>query len=179
MGRIRRITDIPLAERDRPAIGQSGKIDICALRRDVDQIWAEAAHYETTDEELFLSDDLKAMADDVQSARVAEDPWLPPLRDKLGGLFGKVKTEDVMAIIRKPVERQSRADARRLTDVMKALGWSREKQRFGGDTPVWCFVRRQSDAPAGEKLIQITVSVSSAGPGEPPIVRVTCGDERF
>src|SRR5579883_388857 len=52
-----------------------GQIDIAALRRDRDQLWAEAAHFEALGEALELPKHLYDEATAAQLAREEEDEW--------------------------------------------------------------------------------------------------------
>jgi hypothetical protein len=63
-----------------------GRIDIDALRRDRDQLWAEAIfRYRRGDPWWLETEALERLAEAEQQARiVAVDPWLPAIRDWLG-----------------------------------------------------------------------------------------------
>ena len=54
---------------------KTGTIDIEALRRDRDQLWAEAAEVEAKGESLVLPKDLWGDASDAQEERRQHDPW--------------------------------------------------------------------------------------------------------
>jgi predicted P-loop ATPase len=62
-----------------------GRIDIDALRRDRDQLWAEAVvRYRRGDPWWLETEALERLAEAEQQARIAVDPWLPSIRDWLG-----------------------------------------------------------------------------------------------
>ncbi len=149
---------------------RTGKIDLAALERDIDQLWAEAAERERRGEKLDLPEELWADAAQAQSARVTDDPWQAKLEDVLGDICGKVRTPDLLKIIGKPVERQFHSDARRIGDAMRKLGWTYEKQRFGG-APVWCWTRRP-EGDDGAPLEAIEVLITPNEPGVPPDIYV-------
>ena len=52
-----------------------GKIDLDALRRDRDQLWAEASVVEATGEELTIDRKLRDEASVLADSRLADDPW--------------------------------------------------------------------------------------------------------
>lgn len=52
-----------------------GAFDLVALRRDREQIWAEAAYREAQGESHFLEEDLWAVAAAEQEERRSDDPW--------------------------------------------------------------------------------------------------------
>jgi predicted P-loop ATPase len=56
-----------------------GRIDIAALKRDRDQIWAEAVRREAEGHSLVLAEELRPDAAAVQESRREHDPWTEPL----------------------------------------------------------------------------------------------------
>ena len=60
-----------------------GVIDIEALERDRDQLWAEAAMMESRGDSIRLDPSLYAAAKAEQDARLADDPWVGILADYL------------------------------------------------------------------------------------------------
>jgi predicted P-loop ATPase len=65
-------------------------IDLDALTRDRDQIFAEAAHYEAKGESLIIPQELWPAAAAAQEARLMKDPW----EDKLSGVQGEIVKGD-------------------------------------------------------------------------------------
>lgn len=60
---------------------KTGEIGLEALRRDRDQLWAEAAFIEAGGASLTLDESLWEAAREQQAARMEEDPWLEILRN--------------------------------------------------------------------------------------------------
>ena len=58
---------------------KTGTIDLEALRRDRDQLWAEAAVREARGEEITLPQELWEAAAVEQEERLEDDPWLEKL----------------------------------------------------------------------------------------------------
>jgi predicted P-loop ATPase len=54
---------------------ESGKIDLEGLKRDRDQLWAEASAAEATGEPLVLEKELDATAAELATSRLETDPW--------------------------------------------------------------------------------------------------------
>jgi predicted P-loop ATPase len=118
--------------------------DIEALKRDRDQIWAEAAAREAQDEGIRLDPTLWPLAAEEQDARRLEEPWVDILRQYLGDKQGKLKTEDAWKIIGVPVAQRTQAHNERLGEAMRELGWKRAKKRFGCN-PEWAYVKGESN----------------------------------
>jgi hypothetical protein len=111
------------------------------LRRDGDQLWAEAARAEGTGEALTIGDELYEAAAIQQGLRCRQDGWLELLEDVRGT---RVETPDG------PIERVASKTvlthnlglsgaqlkdfhSKRLGRVMRQLGWQGpEKMRAGG-----------------------------------------------
>jgi putative DNA primase/helicase len=56
-------------------VAVSDTIDLEAIERDRDQLWAEAAHYEAKGESLIIPQELWGVAAVAQDARMLRDPW--------------------------------------------------------------------------------------------------------
>ncbi len=112
------------------------EFDLDALRKDRDQIWAEAAHREAAGESIRLRPELYSVAGEEQEQRRAVDPWENRLDDALGGkgdagrLNGKIAAEDVWRLVGK-VDAAQRAvnDNARLAQSIRAIGFDRPKGR--------------------------------------------------
>lgn len=116
--------------------------NIEALRRDRDQLWAEAATREAEGAAIRLDPALWAEAAAEQDARRVEDPYFERLHGVLGDeLAGKLRAEDAWRIVGKPAGMRNQDDNERLGDVMRRLGFDRTKRRFGLPNPEWCYVR--------------------------------------
>jgi predicted P-loop ATPase len=109
-----------------------GEIDIDALARDRDQLWAEAAHYEKQGEPLELPRQLWADAAASQAKRTVVDPWFDLLHDALGDRRRHVAINDLWRFLRIEAGRQNPPTARRLNDVMTQLGFERTRRRRNG-----------------------------------------------
>lgn len=117
-----------------------GEIDLDALVRDRDQLWAEAATAEASGESIELPRRLWAAAAGVQAAHHEEDPWVDAISGVLGDMVGKVRSTDIWNILGIVVGRQTQADNRRLGSAMRHLGWTSAQLRFYG-LKCSCYVK--------------------------------------
>ena len=114
-----------------------GEIDIKALKRDRDQLLAEAVELEKTGISIVLARDLWSVAAVEQEQRREVDPWEDVLRNCKGSFAAgeyRVLTEDLLTIeLAIPKERQTFQHTKRVGDCMRLLGWRGPKQiRVGG-----------------------------------------------
>jgi predicted P-loop ATPase len=140
-----------------------GPFDLDALARDRDQLWAEAAQLEAQGESIRLPKELWAYASAEQKDRAVEDPWLHALGALLGEMKGKIRAEDVWALLgmEDPKTRYQSHNSR-LGEAMRALGWERKQFRFGG-AKEWAYwkgeqLRRLYVHRIGDKAHEWTVS---------------------
>ena len=110
---------------------KTGAIDLDGLRRDRDQLWAEAAHLEKMGESIVLPESLWLAAMTEQEARLEDDPWLDTLSrvggQKVGNHMRISSTELMTSILGIPVERQQQYQTKRLAGIMRKLGWDGPK----------------------------------------------------
>jgi predicted P-loop ATPase len=112
-------------------------IDIEALRRDRDQLWAEAAAQEPNTI-IGLRRDLWTAASAEQDAREEADPWDDKLAQIVGTIEGddeRVSTADVFeTVLGVHVSKQRDVDFKRLGRCMRRLKWTGPKMlRIGGN----------------------------------------------
>jgi predicted P-loop ATPase len=122
----------------------SDEIDLASLERDRDQIWAEAVHRHRAGESLLLPRHLWDFARAEQEKRVAEHPWVVSLEDAFQDgdkpMLGKVRVEDVWALLGKREAPKSNYEMTDLGEAMRKLGWEHTRLRFG-DKRAYCYVR--------------------------------------
>jgi len=116
-----------------------GAIDVAGMRRDRDQLWAEAVHAEAKGESLLLPAHLWGDAAVLQNERTQEDPWLDTIRlsltkasdaddaDEL--MSGRVAIEDLWAYLNLKNDRQDAYAAGRINEVMTKLGYRKARMR--------------------------------------------------
>jgi predicted P-loop ATPase len=109
-----------------------GEIDVAAIRRDRDQLWAEAAIRETEGMSIRLAPELWPVAGGEQEDRRIEDPMFERLEKHLAGQEGKIPASRAWDITGVPPGQRQQEDNARLGDAMKKLGYRRDTMRFGG-----------------------------------------------
>jgi predicted P-loop ATPase len=111
------------------------QIDLEALERDRDQLWAEAAYGEAKGEELTIPAGLHEAARIQQEMRRVHDPWMDTLERIKGervetpeGPVMRVSSADVLArdLSLEKREQTPRAAAR-VAGIMRQLGWDGPK----------------------------------------------------
>lgn len=111
------------------------RFDLALLRRDRDQLWAEAAAREADGESIRLPEKLWAAAGEQQEGREIGDPFYEILSERLEGWEGKIRGCDVWGAVglgdgsRPP----SQDENMRLNAAMQKLGWRRPKSKLRFD----------------------------------------------
>jgi predicted P-loop ATPase len=124
---------------------KTGTINIEALRRDRDQLWAEAAIAESKGETLVLPQDQWGNASTAQDERRLQDPWDDVLAGVSGRIYVNEETGDdeerlpsdelLKVYLEVQPAKAQLADTLRLKRAMRRLGWSGPKKlRFGETT---------------------------------------------
>ena len=112
------------------------KIDIDAIVRDRDQLWAEAAHYEAQGEKIYVQNaDMRQMLRDAQEQREESDVWEGPVQDWIelrmteGSKLPKQAPLHTIALEALNIEkgRINMAEAKRLANVLRKLDWEDAK----------------------------------------------------
>jgi len=108
------------------------QIDLEALARDRDQLWAEAAYYEAQGESIVLPQELWKEAETVQAARKLVDPQEDHLKELVSEVCGVIPQDELFAALGVGGERVSSRSYRHqdiVKRVMSDLGWTRTRRR--------------------------------------------------
>lgn len=98
-----------------------------------EQIWAEAAAREASGESLWLDDaDTRSAAAKAQEERMAEDAWVEPIRDWLGGREEVTMAEILTSALSLTKDRQDKRAQMRVATILQCDGWHRHLARRGG-----------------------------------------------
>jgi len=117
---------------------KTGQINLGALALDRDQLWAEAAHREALGESITLPPELWGAAAAEQVERLEDDPWL----EKLASIRGRAFDDEVRAFTHEllgitlniELDRQNNGHTKRLSGLMRSLGWEPGKFKMSGKT---------------------------------------------
>lgn len=114
------------------------RIDVDALALSRDQLWAETVAAYRAKEIWWLEDERAAREE--QADRMQGDAWDGPVADYLADVSREsgpllrerpyVMLPDVMKALQIPVERQGQAESRRVTSILKRMGWLRRRVRI-------------------------------------------------
>jgi hypothetical protein len=129
------------------------QFDLEALRRDRDQLWAEAAHYEALGESIRLDPALYGDATNEQSDREADDPMMVEISESIGMLKGKIFMRDLWALLNIEPGKATQDQNARLGAAMHKLGWERVRRRREG-AQEYAYTRGGTEA-----AIEVTVIV--------------------
>jgi hypothetical protein len=122
-------------------------IDIEALKRDRDQLWAEAAQQEKEGASVVLKRELWGRARTEQEAREESDPWLDKLVNATGtkdydrGEELIASTDLLSIVLEMHISRQRDTDYKKLGRCMRRLGWDGPKKVMISDQPVKGYTR--------------------------------------
>jgi hypothetical protein len=109
---------------------RAGKIDLKALKRDRDQLWAEAYQRAKAGEPAVLPETMWELARAAQDARVEIDPIKEQLTELLDGVTGRVLKEDLWIAQGRPLAaNRTQKEKNQLTAAMRELGWAAEQQK--------------------------------------------------
>jgi hypothetical protein len=112
-----------------------GTIDVEAIRRDRDQLWAEATTRYHRGETWWLEGDQERLAQEEQDGRRERDPWEAMIASRLAS-YGDlpITIEHVCRFILDiPFERQNTAINKRVASCLKHAGYKKERKRQGAD----------------------------------------------
>jgi len=114
-----------------------GKIDLTAIKRDRDQMFAEAMVAFGRGEAWHLSPAEETLEE--QASRQVEEVWLPRVLDWLTGRWGEITTGEVLAdALKIEPARQDRAAQMRAATCLRAAGWtSHVVKKTGQSCRVW------------------------------------------
>lgn len=110
-------------------------IDLAALARDRDQLWAEAATYDAAGASIMLPEQLWSAVGQAQAERLEEDPWeiilneirTPTYINGNGKNEYRISSQEVFAHLNIPTERLHSGIAKRISYIMSRGGWEGPK----------------------------------------------------
>ncbi|WP_052699359.1 virulence-associated E family protein [Hyphomicrobium sp. 99] len=112
---------------------RAGSIDVAAIRRDRDQLWAEALFRYERGDPWWLTGEAASQAALEQEERYADDPWEPRLRGYLERRNEVSVSEILTDGLAIEVGRQGQAERNRVARCLKRFGWVRHSKRINGE----------------------------------------------
>lgn len=117
------------------------QFDLDALRRDRDQLWAEAVVAEAAGESIRLDASLYEEAALEQDARTRnEDPLVDSLSRTLGHVTGKLRIADAYLAAGIEPGKATQDQMLRFGQAIRELGWERARRRIAGER-CYAYVR--------------------------------------
>jgi predicted P-loop ATPase len=121
---------------------ESSPIDTGTLAAERDAIWSGAVHAHRAGEPNHLALELALQVNRENESYQVANPWREPIEAwlKAPASIGRNITSEVLLTeaIKKPVERQSRADQMQVGSIMRELGWSKTRRLVEG-TLRWVY----------------------------------------
>jgi predicted P-loop ATPase len=114
------------------------QFDISALRRDRDQLWAEAAAREADGEAIILDPSLWAVAAVEQEQRRIIDPWEEVFMEQRAFDDPAIPVSRLWGVLGKDVNARDPRAGRRINDIMTARGYVKVKNTKDGNKLWWC-----------------------------------------
>jgi putative DNA primase/helicase len=120
-----------------------------------DQVWAEAVVAFNAGEDWWVKAHEQPLFEAEQDRKTIDDLWQAPIEEYLRDSMIKDKpilsgAQILKGALGKDVGHGSKVDYKRISDVMKGLGWEKQKKRLiDTSNPVWVYVRPiKNNAPA-------------------------------
>jgi predicted P-loop ATPase len=130
--------------------------DIEALKRDRDQLWAEAVAAFDAGEAWHLDAELEAAARVVQDSRSVDDLWSDRIEAWIGGQE-TVSVTDCLGELGITEDRRTPTDARRIEGILRRAGWrayGNQERRGKYKVRLWT-APRTDDAEHVEPVVEV------------------------
>lgn len=116
-------------------------INLAAIRRDRDLIWAEAVtrykRRNLTKETWYLDRDLEDLNSSYQESYIVADPWVDTCRSMLTS--NGVTLDDILTELEIPVKDRRMSHTMKITDILTQLGAVKSRQRREGGRRVTIY----------------------------------------
>lgn len=125
-------------------VGAVGRLDVEALRRDRDQLWAEAVAQVAAGARWYLDAELDAeafkQATEKQAAAQQQDPWDLLVAQYVAGREAVLVESILVDVLRLEAGRWGRSEQMRVSAILRRLGWSRHRLWTPGGARPWGYL---------------------------------------
>lgn len=119
---------------------KTGDADVEGIKRDRDQIWAEAVERYRTGTKWWLESKAEAaLADNVANEAQEQDPWTDSIVMALVGGQEVRVSELLEETLKIPMQQINRGHQIRVSAILTTIGWERVQKRNGQER-YWCYV---------------------------------------
>ena len=151
-------------------VGAVGQLDVEALKRDRDQLWAEAVAQVAAGARWYLDAKLDAEAfkesKEKQAAAQHQDPWDLLVAQYVAGKEAVLVESILVDVLRLEAGRWGRSEQMRVSAILRRLGWSRHRLWTQGGARPWGYLPPYQPPADGEP--NEPVASSPASPLAPP-----------
>lgn len=124
------------------------KIDLEALKRDKEQLWAEAVVRYKAGEKLYLEGDVYLKAQEEQRKRAIIHPWMPDIESLVNGKDVVLVTDIWERVGFTDKSRRTEQAQTAISKIMTALGYAQSRRRVAGTKKEYCWVKREKPLQA-------------------------------
>lgn len=125
-----------------------GRVDLGALRRDRDQLWAEAVAAFRAGERWWPDERMARAAAEQQESRRITDPWQEPVLEWTVGRQEVAVGGALRDAVGLSLDRHDQKAQNRVASILRTAGWERTRKRVGGVlTWVYCRPAPEGDGP--------------------------------
>ena len=110
-----------------------GNIDVDAIIKDRDQLWAEACALYRNGVKWWLTEEDSKKAKEEQDKRYAEDAWMESIANHVEGK-DETSVDDILTrAIDKPISQRTQLDMNRVASCLRLLGYSKKRVCIKGE----------------------------------------------
>lgn len=153
-------------------VGAVGPLDVEALKRDRDQLWAEAVAQVAAGARWYLDAKLDPEAfkeaTDKQAAAQHQDPWDLLVAQYVAGKEAVLVESILVDVLRLEAGRWGRSEQMRVSAILRRMGWSRHRLWTPGGGRPWGYLPPWTPPADPEPATESATSAPDAPLAPPP-----------